>query len=86
MQAEQGLANVALHVAQMHNEVKQRECELRAAARQRRVEAALAGQMPRLQQWQSMQVVTCMFNHILLSRAPEAEITQVQMVFVVYKT
>ncbi|KAL0030448.1 hypothetical protein WJX79_005879 [Trebouxia sp. C0005] len=53
--AEQGLASVALHVADLHNQVTQQQSELRAVERQRRVEAALASQMPRLQRWQSMQ-------------------------------
>ena len=56
LQAEQGLASVALHVADLHNQVTQQQSELRAVERQRRVEAALASQMPRLQRWQSMQV------------------------------
>lgn len=56
MQAEQGLAAAALYVADMRKEVNQRQAELRAAERERRVGAALAGQLPRLQRWQSMQV------------------------------
>ncbi|KAL0047967.1 hypothetical protein WJX82_004464 [Trebouxia sp. C0006] len=53
--AEQGLAAVALHVADLHKQVTQQQYELRAVERQRRVEAALASQMPRLQRWQSTQ-------------------------------
>ena len=68
MQTEQGLANVALHVAQMQKEVKQRGSELKAAERHRRVEAALAGQMPHLQQWQNMQVAIRMFLHEVVVR------------------
>ena len=56
MQAEQGLAAAALYVAEMRKEVNQRQAELWAAERERRVGAALAGQLPRLQRWQSMQV------------------------------
>lgn len=62
LQAEQGLANVALHVANLQKEVAQRESKLRAAERQRRVQAALDGQLPRLQQWHSMQVVQSLFS------------------------
>ena len=56
LQAEQGLANVALHVTKLQREVLQQQSELQAAQRHQRVEAALSGQMPRLQKWQSMQV------------------------------
>ncbi len=68
MQAEQGLAAVALHVADLHKQVTQQQSELRAVERQRRVEAALASQMPRLQRWQSTQVSLC----ILLDMRREA--------------
>lgn len=57
MQAEQGLAAAALHVADLRKEVNQKQAELRAAERERQVAAALAGQLPRLQRWQSMQVM-----------------------------
>ena len=56
LQAEQGLAAVALHVADLRKEVNQKQAELQAAERQKRVEAALCEQVPRLQRWQDMQV------------------------------
>ena len=56
MQAEQGLAAAAVHVADLRKEVHQKQAELQVAERERRVVAALAGQLPRLQRWQSMQV------------------------------
>ena len=59
MQAEQGLAAAALHVADLRKQVHQKQAELQAAERDRRVGAALAGQLPRLQRWQSMQVRGC---------------------------
>ena len=62
------MAAVALHVADLHKQVTQQQFELRAVERQRRVEAALASQMPRLQRWQSTQVSLC----ILLDMRPEA--------------
>lgn len=40
----------------MRKEVNQKQAELQAFEQQRRVEAALASQMPRLQRWQSMKV------------------------------
>jgi len=68
LQAEQGLAAVALHAADLHKQVTQQQSELRAVERQRRIEAALASQMPRLQHWQSTQVSLC----ILLDMRREA--------------
>ena len=56
MQAEQGLAAAALHVAGLRQEVNQKQAELQAARRERQVGAALAGQLPRLQRWENMQV------------------------------
>lgn len=59
MQAEQGLAAAALHVADLRKQVHQKQAELQAAERERQVGAALAGQLPRLQRWQNMQVTVC---------------------------
>ena len=78
MQAEQGLANVALRVAQMQKEVKQHESELQAAERQRRVEAALGGQMPRLQQWQNRQVGICTVIYCICCQVYQQHIMTVQ--------
>lgn len=56
MQAEQALTNVAHHVVTLQQDLAQQRGVLRAAERQQQIEAALAGQTPKLLQWQTIQV------------------------------
>ena len=54
----------------MRKEVNQKQAELQAIERQGRVQAALAGQMPRLQRWQSMKVKSILVLLLLFSLMP----------------